>query len=129
MKKLSLIIVLFVMGLSFNTFAQTAAAAAPVTDFYVGKWEVTILGTPQGDAKFVATITRKDGKLVGEMTNPAEPTAAANPMTNVEEADGKMTIYFSASGYDLNIPFEKVDDNNLKGQLMGMFDAKAVRVK
>lgn len=127
MKKLSAIIVLFVLGLTFNTFAQTTTT--PANDFYLGKWEITIFGTPQGDAKFTATITRKDGKLVGEMTNPADPNAGTAPMTNVEEADGKMTVYFSAAGYDLNIPFEKVDDDNLKGSLMGMFDCKAVRVK
>lgn len=116
---------LFVLGLTFNTFAQTT----PANDFYVGKWEITILGTPQGDAKLIANIYRKDGKLTGEMTNPAEPGSEATPLTNIEEVDGKMTIYFSASGYDLSIPFEKVDDDNLKGQMMGMFDCKAIRIK
>lgn len=125
MKKLSLLVVLFVLGLTLHSFAQTT----PANDFYVGKWEITIFGTPQGDAKFTAIITRKDGKLSGEMTNPAESNAGTSPMTDVVEADGKMTIYFSAAGYDLSIPFEKVDDDNLKGQMMGMFDCKAVRIK
>lgn len=63
------------------------------------------------------------------MTNPTEPNADTSPITNIEEVDGIMTIYFSAAGYDLNIPFEKVDDDNMKGQLMNMFDCKAVRIK
>ncbi len=126
MKKASILLITLFFGIALNGFSQTAITPA---DFYVSKWEVTILGTPNGDAKMIATISRKDGKLVGEMTNPAEPTAPANPLTSVEEADGKMTIFFSAEGYDLSIPFEKVDDDNLKGKLMDMFDCSAKRVK
>ncbi len=124
MKKASIFLIALFFGIALNGFSQTAP-----TDFYVGKWEVTILGTPNGDAKLIATISLKDGKLVGEMTNPAEPTAAANPLTSVEETNGQMTIFFSAQGYDLSIPFEKVDNDNLKGKLMDMFDCTAKRVK
>lgn len=126
MKKASIFFIALFFGIALNGFSQTATA--PV-DYYVGKWEVTILGTPNGDSKMITTISRKDGKLVGEMTNPAEPTTPANPLTSVEEADGKMTIFFSTQGYDLSIPFEKVDSDNLKGKLMDMFDVTAKRVK
>jgi hypothetical protein len=30
-------------------------------------------------------------------------------------------------GYDINLSLEKVDENNVKGSLMGMFDAKGKR--
>ncbi|MES2794882.1 MAG: hypothetical protein V4683_02895 [Bacteroidota bacterium] len=125
MKKASIILIALFFGMVLNSFSQASVPA----EFYVGKWEITILGTPSGDSKMIASISRKDGKLIGEMTNPAEPTAAANPITNIEEADGKMTIFFTAGGYDLSIPFEKVDDDNLKAKLMDMFDVKAKRVK
>lgn len=126
MKKASIFLIALIFGIALNGFSQTTAAPA---DFYAGKWEITILGTPNGDAKMIASLSRKDGKFVGELTNPAEPTAAANPITNVEEVDGKLIISFSASGYDLSIPFEKVDNDNLKGKLMDMFDATAKRLK
>lgn len=126
MKKASILLIVLFFGIALNGFSQTAPAP---TDFYAGKWEITIIGTPNGDSKMITTINRKDGKLVGEMTNPAEPTTPANPLTSVEEVDGKMTIYFSTSGYDLAIPFEKVDNDNLKGKLMDMFDVTAKRVK
>lgn len=125
MKKASIILIVLFFGIALNGFSQTTAP----TDFYAGKWEITILGTPNGDAKMIASLSRKDGKLVGEMTNPAEPTAAANPITNIEEVDGKLTLFFSASGYDLSIPFEKIDNDNLKGKLMDMFDCTAKRIK
>lgn len=137
MKKASIFLITLFFGITLNGFSQSASApaaapaatAAATADFYVSKWEVTILGTPNGDAKMIATISRKDGKLVGEMTNPAEPATPANPLTSVEETNGQMTIFFSAQGYDLSIPFEKVDNDNLKGKLMDMFDCTAKRVK
>jgi hypothetical protein len=125
MKKVSIFFIALFFGIALNGFSQTSVPA----DFYVGKWEITIMGTPNGDSKMIAAISLKDGKLVGEMTNPAEPSAAANPMTSIEIVDGNMTIYFTGGGYDLSIPFEKVDNDNLKGKLMDMFDVKATRVK
>lgn len=123
MKKLSLTIVLFVLALSFNSFAQTAPA-----DFFAGKWEILVEGTPNGDAKFATELIRKDGKLVGELKVAAGDAKETIPAT-VEEAEGKITIFFSTQGYDVNIELNKVDDNNLKGTLMNMFDAKAKRIK
>ncbi len=125
MKKTTLFFIALFFGIIINGFSQAAAPA----DLFVGKWEITIIGTPQGDAKMIATFSRKDGKLVGEMTNPAEPNSAPEPLTKVEEDKAIMTIFFSTSGYDLNIPFEKVDDDNLKGKLMDMFDCTAKRIK
>jgi hypothetical protein len=127
MKKASIFLIALFFGIALNGFSQTATASTQ--DFYLGKWEVTILGTPEGDAKMVSTFSLKDGKLVGEMINAAEPTSVPNPMTSVEITDGQLTIFFTAGGYDLSIPFEKVDEDNLKGKLMDMFDVKAKRVK
>lgn len=97
-------------------------------DFYVGQWEISILGTPQGDSKMTALFTREEGKLKGELRTAEQPDEV-NPITEIEEDGDHLTIYFSAGGYDLSIPFEKVDNDNLKGQLMGMFDCTAVRMK
>eukprot|EP01034_Spumella_vulgaris_P007768 gene7768-9898_t len=49
-----------------------------------GKWEVTVVGTPNGDSKLLFDLVRADGKLTGQMSNPAEPTAGKVPVT-VEE--------------------------------------------
>lgn len=121
MKKLSVLVVLFVLGLSFNTFAQA--------DFFAAKWEITVIGTPNGDAKFVTKLERKDGKLAGELSMPADPNAEKIPISSIEESADKIVINFSAQGYDVNVELSKVDNDNLKGTLMNMFEAKAIRVK
>lgn len=121
MKKLSVLVVLFVLGFSFNTFAQA--------EFFAAKWEITVTGTPNGDAKFVTKLERKDGKLSGELSLIGDSSAPKIPISNIEESADKIVIYFSAQGYDVNVDLVKVDDDNLKGTLMNMFEAKAVRVK
>lgn len=125
MKKASFFFIALFLGIIFNGFSQTATPA----DFFVGKWEITIMGTPNGDSKMIAELVRKDGKLTGELKDPTDATKPANPITAVVEKNGEIEISFSASGYDITLPLKKEDDNNLKGKIMDMFDAKAVRIK
>lgn len=87
------------------------------------------MGTPNGDAKLVADLARTDGKLAGQITNATDPSAEKITITSVDEAADKLTIGFSAQGYDVTLDLSKVDDDNLKGSMMGMFDATAKRVK
>ncbi|SEI37694.1 hypothetical protein SAMN04487995_0167 [Dyadobacter koreensis] len=124
MKKLNLICLFLMLGIVFNGNSQTAVPA----DFFVGKWEVTIIGTPNGDSKMIIDLVRTDGKLSGQMSNPAEPTAEKTPVTVDENAD-LLDLAFNAQGYDVTINLKKVDEDNLKGSLMGMFDTTAKRVK
>jgi hypothetical protein len=127
MKKVSLILIALFFGMAIQGFSQSSAPTTP-SDFYLGKWTVTILGTPQGDAKMDVTFSMKEGKLIADMQDLEDPTKT-KPMTTVEVESTKVTIFFSAAGYDLSIPFEKVDDDNLKGKMMDMFDCTAKRLK
>ena len=98
-------------------------------DFFVGKWEIVILGTPNGDSKMVTELVRKDGKLTGELKDAADTTKPAIPIISIEETEAAIDLAFSASGYDVTVNLEKVDDDNLKGLLLGMFETKAKRLK
>ena len=135
MKKVSIALFVLFFSVIANSYAQTAVAATPTTataaatDFFAGKWEVVFSGTPQGDVKLMAHFTRKDGKMEGELKDPADEKAEAIPITSIEEGTDKITFGFSAQGYDLSVDLEKVDDDNLKGMMMNMFETKAVRVK
>ena len=126
MKKAAVILVLLLTAVTFSSHAQTTAP----TDFFAGKWEVLIVGTPNGDSKMVTDLVRKDGKLTGELKDPTGANPEALPLTNVVEDGNKVTLYFTAQGTDVNMDLEKVDEDHLKGSIMnGMFDASAVRVK
>jgi hypothetical protein len=110
---------LLVLALNVSAFAPT--------DFFTGTWEITIIGTPDGDGKLVTTLERKDGQLVGELSDPTGKIPDKVPIAKIEDNADKMTLYFTIQGYDVNMDLTKVDDDNLKGSVMGMFEARAVR--
>ena len=128
MKKVNLILMMLFFGIAIQGFSQTTPAA-PATDFYVGKWEMLIIGTPNGDATMTTVLNRKEGKLTGTITPKTGDQKEEIKISNVEEVDGKITLYFTIQEYDVNVALEKVDDDNLKGSLMSMFDVKVKRIK
>jgi hypothetical protein len=126
MKKASIILFILFLGIALNGFSQ----AAPPKDLFAGKWEILLTGTPNGDVKFLTNLTRKDGKLTGELVNPDDAANGTRAITKVEESGDKMAIYFmSSQGEEISINLAKVDNDNLKGSLMDSFEAKARRIK
>ncbi|MDQ6480093.1 hypothetical protein [Dyadobacter sp. LHD-138] len=123
MKKARIVLSMVLLGISVIGFSQAPA------DFWAGKWELKVIGTPEGDAKFIANLSRKDGKLVGNLTaRDADAKETTMEISSIEETDKKIIISFSAQGYNVNLDMDKVDENHLKGSMMGMFDAEGVRV-
>ncbi|GAB3318399.1 hypothetical protein GCM10027299_09850 [Larkinella ripae] len=125
MKKVTIVLFIFLLGVVFQSFSQTTAPA----DFFAGKWEITVTGTPNGDSKLVADLVRKDGKLTGQLTNAADPNAEKIPVTAIEENGDKLGLSFVAQGYDVTIDLTKVDNDNLKGTLMNSYETTAKRLK
>ena len=122
MKKLSLLFTV-VAGLliSFNVKAQTNA------DYFPGKWNITVMGTPGGDSKMTFVLERKDGKLGGVVQD--STGKETSKITSIVEKDKTITAAFTLQAYDLTMTLDPIDDDHVKGSLMGMFDAKGVRVK
>ena len=126
MKKASFLFILFFVGIAFNGFSQTTIP----TDFFAGKWEISVTGSPRGDVKFLTNLVRKDGKLTGELVDSADPANGKRPITKVEETATKLVIYFeSTQAGEISIDLAKVDDDNLKGTLMGSYESIAKRIK
>jgi hypothetical protein len=124
MKKVSFLFFFLFLGLAYTSFSQTIPK-----DFFAGKWEISVTGTPNGDAKFITNLVRKDGKLTGEMADPVDTTKPKTPITKVEEKGNNMVIYFeSAEAGELSIDLAKVDDDNLKGTVYN-FETTAKRLK
>lgn len=122
MKKLTFIItVAMALFLGLNAKAQTTA------DYFPGKWNVVIMGTPNGDAKMTFVLERKDGKLGGAVQD--STGKEMTKITSIEEKDKTITAAFTVQSYDVTLTLDPIDDDHVKGSLMGMFDAKGVRVK
>ena len=125
MKKTSIFLIIFFFGIIINGFSQTSTTS----DFFAGKWEITILGSPMGDIKFSTNLVRKEGKLTGELTRTDDSDAPKRPITKIEESATEIKIFFeSQQGGDVSIDLTKVDENNLKGKVAG-YDATALRIK
>jgi hypothetical protein len=105
-----------------------AAKVNAQTNYFIGKWNVLVKGLPQGDAHMTFNIADSAGHMKGALLD----TSAAHkdiPLTKIEQDGDKITLYFSAQGYDVNLLLAKKDDDHATGSLMGMFDADAVRMK
>jgi hypothetical protein len=122
MNKLSVLLTVIVgILLTVNVKAQTK------TDYYPGKWNVLVTGTPNGDSKMTFVLERKDGKLIGAVQD--STGKELTKITQVDEKDKTITAAFTVQSYDVTLTLEPVDDDHVKGSLMGMFEAKGVRVK
>ena len=123
MKKVSLVVAgLFFLLLSIGVHAQTTGA-----DYFAGKWSVLVKGTPNGDAKMLFVLEKKDSTLTGVVQD-----STGKEMSKIDKVDlsgDKATVYFNTQGYDVNLEMNKKDDDHVTGSMMGMFDAEGDRVK
>jgi len=125
MKKLiSLFIGLFFLFLSFTSHAQSKSGA----DFFAGKWNVLITGTPYGDLKRVYILEKKDNNLAGTVLDGATGKELSK-CSKVDVKDNEVTLYYSALGNDVNVVLTKKDEDHVAGKALGMFDASGERVK
>ncbi|QQL50446.1 hypothetical protein [Mucilaginibacter ginkgonis] len=122
-KTFAMLAVVAALLFSLNVKAQSSGT------YFIGKWNVTVFGTPNGDAKLTFNFSRgTDGKLVGGAIQDSTGKEVSK-VTSLEEKDKTINAAFNIQGYDVTLFLEPVDEQNVKGNLMNMFDAKGVRVK
>lgn len=125
MKKLVALVLILMSLCSATSFAKLPDP----TDFFAGKWKIMVTGTPNGDVTFATNLVRKDGALTGQLKIVGDDSLPLVEIAKIEDSADKVVLYFTIQGYDVNTELTKVDSDNLKGSLMGMFEAKGVRVK
>jgi len=125
MKKLiSLFISLFFLFLSFTSHAQSKAGA----DFFAGKWNVLVTGTPYGDLKRVYILEKKDNGLSGTVIDGATGKELTK-CSKVDVKDNEVTLYYTSLGTDVDVVLTKKDEDHVAGKALGMFDVSGERVK
>ena len=126
MKKVSIIISVFILCVFAGTFSVNAQAVSPVEKNFLGKWSLMVYGLPDGDTKMVMNIEKKEDKLTGSLSS----TASTDPpveLTNIVVADSTLNAAFSAQGMDITIFFKLKDAKNISGSMMDMFDIKGTK--
>ncbi len=117
---LSGILFLFSLGFAF-------AGHMPSPEYFEGKWNVLVKGTPQGDAIIPMRFETVDGQTTGYFIE--EGATEEKKMNSAIISGDVINTSFTISGYDVTLSLTKVDEDNSKGDLMGMFDAEGSRVK
>ena len=100
---------------------------ASSVDYFVGKWNVLIKGTPDGDAKMIIVLEKKDTTMSGIVQD--SMGKEMSKIYKVELNGTSATLYFNVQGYDVDLVMNKKDDDHVTGSLMGMFDAEGERIK
>ncbi|TXE07572.1 hypothetical protein [Algoriphagus aquimarinus] len=109
------------------TMSFAFALSSPNEKYFEGKWSVLIKGTPQGDATIPMRFETVDGKTTGYFIE--EGANEEKKMSSATIKDDVLNTSFNISGYDVTLSLTKVDDDNAKGDLLGMFDVEGKRVK
>ncbi|MHA7128673.1 hypothetical protein [Algoriphagus namhaensis] len=122
MKKFLVPICLLVLLSSFQWIDQINSP-----EYFEGKWNVTIYGTPEGDATIPMRFETVDGITTGYFIGDA--SGMESKMSSVSITEGVLNAAFTITGYDVSISMTKVDDDNTSGSLLGMFSLEGVRVK
>ena len=123
MKKLHV----FITGVFLMLLVSVNVKGQDKTDYFIGKWNIFVAGTPNGDVKFILSLERKEGLLTGTV-NDVVTNAEISKVTKVEEKDQTITAYFFAEGHDLSLYLDKKDDTHVVGNLLNMFDATGERI-
>lgn len=109
------------------TFTLRATAQSPAADYFAGKWNVLVKGTPNGDARMTFVLENKDNSITGVVQDTTGQEISR--ITSAQLANNEITLYFNAQGYDLNLNLKKKDEDHVTGTLLNMFDAEGDRVK
>lgn len=127
MKKRIQTIIMVVMAFVFVTI-QSNAQDQNFEQFYLGKWQLTAYGLPQGDIEMLVMFEKKDGKMCGKIST-VDDNSEAIAFTKVELEGGSITAYYTAQGYDVYFVLEQEEGGKVKGSMMDMFDMEGEKVK
>ena len=125
MKKLLSFTALFII-------ASCGTQKKVIVDPYVGIYDVTIFDVPQvGDWPLNLIIKKDDNGYAAELQTNSEDPAASEYLWEVTSTsvDNNM-VYIDATIAAYNLNFElSIDEDDISGSMMGMFDVEGIRVK
>lgn len=125
MKKLFALLVspLFLLS-AFNSAAQSKTGA----DYFVGRWNVFIPGTPIGDLKRIY-IFEKTGDGLSGIVQDASTGSTIAKFSKLEVKADLVTVYYTANDIEVNVVLTKKDEDHFTGKVLDNYDATGERVK
>ena len=103
-----------------------------IVDPYVGIYDVTIFDVPQvGDWPLKLIIKKDDNGYAAELQTNSEDPAASEylwEVTSTSVDDNMVYIDATIAAYNLNFELS-IDEDDISGSMMGMFDVEGIRIK
>ncbi len=124
MKKSSLIFTVIVSLLFYDSVNAQSKTGA---DYFAGKWEILVKGTPNGDAKMLVILQKSDTSMSGDIQD--STGIELSKFSKVELKENQVTVYFSTQGYDVYLVMTKKDEDHVNGTMMDMFESNGERIK
>lgn len=125
MKKLNLF---FLAGILFMCFFSISATAQQ-KNIFIGKWNVLVEDTPNGDTNIIIVFFEKEGTIEGTLYDTA--TQKVSKFNKIENKEKSITAFFTAQGAPGYFSFEKDKENQDKiiGTMTDIFNARGTRIK
>ncbi len=116
------ILVIFCSVLLFS--CSSTVSKNNIDKYFIGKWEVTIKGTPVGDSKLVVDLKMKDGIVTGTI----KKEDGIVDLTNIDVNGDSLQVSFKHGIMPINLLMIKAGDNKCNCKLANMFDGESLRV-
>jgi len=110
---------LFIFAMSVNAQTKTGY------DFFAGKWNVIIVGAPQGDVKMVVNFEKINNAVSSSLKD--STGIDLYQVTNTAIDNDQAIITFIGSQGDVPLVLKKKDETNITGDIMGMFEVEGKR--
>lgn len=95
-------------------------------DFFAGNWNITIMGTPQGDVKMVVNFDKVNEVLSASLKDSTGKELYL--VTNTAIAKDQATVTFTGSQGDVDLKLVRKDETNITGDIMGVFSVEGKRL-
>lgn len=122
-KSSSLVSLLFVLLLVNFATAQSKTGG----DYFVGRWKVSIPGTPIGDLKRIYVIDKMNNGFSGIVQD--STGKEITKCSKVEAKENEITLFYSVSGIDAYIKLTRKDEDHVSGLVMDNYPAEGERLK
>lgn len=103
-----------------------ASAQTPEEKSFLGKWELTISGMPDGKMEIPLTVTYVDKALKGSIVTPDGETKTFDSISVDEDV---LLAEFASDGFVVNLELSLEEDGTLSGYMMNAFSVKGKKAE
>jgi hypothetical protein len=122
--------IISLLTLVLFTFSLTASAQTANNEYFIGKWDITVKATPEGDVMLHTVIESNEGTLSGSYIKEVSGVKSEPvKMKSVAVKGEEMTLAFEIAGYNVTMNLVKKDNEHANGNMMDMFDCAGIKVK